>query len=116
MKQTAAALELAIRQRAEEIYVRSGRIPGRDLQNWAQAEAEIRRELERQNASQLRAIVVRVGGVQYVGEYDAAASNGYAPGEFAPGAAVPVRFQGQKMYVGRPNGRELETALVRQAS
>src|ERR1019366_8201076 len=31
----------AIRQRAEEIYIRNGRIPGRDMENWAQAEQEI---------------------------------------------------------------------------
>ena len=31
----------AIRRRAEEIYIRNGRIPGRDVENWAQAEQEI---------------------------------------------------------------------------
>jgi len=36
-----ADLHEAIRRRAEEIYVRSGRIPGRDVENWAQAEREI---------------------------------------------------------------------------
>lgn len=30
----------AIRRRAEEIYIRNGRIPGRDNENWAQAEQE----------------------------------------------------------------------------
>jgi hypothetical protein len=35
----------AIRIRAEEIYIRNGRIPGRDLDNWTQAETEILREL-----------------------------------------------------------------------
>ena len=35
------------RRRAEEIYIRNGRIPGRDVENWTQAEEEIRAELER---------------------------------------------------------------------
>jgi len=34
----------AIRHRAEELYIRNGRLPGRDLENWAQAEREILRE------------------------------------------------------------------------
>src|ERR1700690_1567258 len=34
-----------IRRRAEEIYFRNGRAPGRDKENWAQAEREIAQEL-----------------------------------------------------------------------
>ena len=37
-------LQEAIRRRAEEIYIRNGKIPGHDLENWAQAEHEIMRE------------------------------------------------------------------------
>jgi hypothetical protein len=37
-------LREAIRRRAEEIYVRNGRIPGREVENWVQAEKEILRE------------------------------------------------------------------------
>ena len=62
-------LQEAIRQRAEEIYFRSGRIPGRDLDNWAQAEQEILRESAPQ-PSRKPAIVVRVSGTEYVGEYN----------------------------------------------
>ena len=56
----------AIRRRAEEIYVRNGKIPGRDLENWAQAEQEILRE----SAPRRTAIIVKVNGAEYVGEYD----------------------------------------------
>lgn len=55
-----------LRRRAEEIYIRSGRIPAHDVQNWTQAEEEIQTEFER--ASHRTAIIVRVSGVQYVGE------------------------------------------------
>jgi Protein of unknown function (DUF2934) len=103
----------AIRRRAEEIYIRNGRIPGRDQENWAQAEQEIRREFGEQSARKT-AIVVRVNGAEYIGEYNPESGDGYAAGEFGPGASVPVRFHGDKMFVKRPNGKELETTIVKQ--
>jgi hypothetical protein len=41
-------------------------------------------------------VIVKVSGKEYVGEYDPEASDGYRPGEFGPGTAVPVRFHGDK--------------------
>ena len=107
-----------IRRRAEEIYIRNGRIAGRDLENWAQAEKEIMAEAAERAAAQVShraAIVVTVAGVKYVGEYDAALSDGYTPGEFAKGTPVPVRFDGDKMFVRRPNGKELEARIVKKS-
>ena len=103
-------LQEAIRRRAEEIFKRTGKLPARDLQNWAQAEAEILREFSA--ATRRTAVVVKVNGVQYVGEYLPAAANGYRPGEFSAGASVPIRFEGEKMFVIRGNGTELETTVV----
>jgi Protein of unknown function (DUF2934) len=103
----------AIRRRAEEIYIRNGRIPGRDVENWAQAEQEILREAASSQARRT-AIIVRVEGVEYVGEYKAASCDGYAPGEFGTGVSVPVRFHGDKMFVKRPNGKILETTIVKK--
>lgn len=105
----------SIRRRAEEIYIRSGKIPGHDLDNWAQAEQEILRE---SGASPVRrtAIVVRVDGAEYIGEYRANSADGYRPGEFGPHASVPVRFEGGKMFVKRPNGKILETTIVKKIS
>lgn len=101
----------AIQRRAEEIYERSGRVPGRDLENWVQAENEIRQET---GAEPQKAVVVRVNGVEYVGKYAPGESKGYTPGEFAAGESVAVRFEGQKMYVRRSNGEELETSVVKK--
>jgi hypothetical protein len=101
----------AIRRRAEEIYIRSGRVAGRDVQNWTQAEAEIMNELA-EGAGRRTAIIVNVDGVQYVGEYDLNSAGDYKPGEFPTGAAIPVRFDGDKMFVQRPNGKELETTIT----
>ena len=110
-KISAQEAQEAISGRAREIYERGGRIAGRDLENWTQAEDEIVRELSRLSDRRL-AFVVRVDGVQYVGEYSVATANGYAPGEFASGDPVPVRFVGNKMLVERPNGKVLETSIA----
>jgi Protein of unknown function (DUF2934) len=106
-----AEVHEAIRRRAEEIYENSGRIPNRDQQNWSLAEDEIRTELAA-SSSRKHAVVINVEGVQYVGEYDFALAAGYTPGEFAAGDPVRVRFNSGKMFVQRPNGRQLETRIV----
>jgi len=108
-----ADLQEAIRRRAEEIYFESGRIPGRDLENWSQAEQDIMRQVA-ESSPRRKAVVVRVNGVQYVGEYQAESCDGYVPGEFGSGASVPVRFEGEKMFLRRPNGRDLETTIVQK--
>jgi hypothetical protein len=105
----------AIRRRAEEVFVRNGRVTGRDVDNWMQAEKEILQEAAASSARH-PAVVINVNGIPFVGEYPSAFADGYAPGEFAAGDAVPVRFEGNHMFVQRPNGRELKTTLVKQAS
>lgn len=101
----------AIRRRATELYVRSGGIKGHDDQNWYQAEAEIIRESGTRSAR--RAVVINLQGVVYTGEYEADA-DGYAPGEWKPGEPVPVRLDGDKLYLRRRNGRELQTTVVKR--
>jgi hypothetical protein len=110
-----ADLHEAIRQRAEEIYERNGKVPGRDIENWIQAEREIRREAA-QRVARRTAVVVKIDGIDYVGEYALAEADGYKPGEFSAGDAVAVRFEEGKMYVKRPNGKELETRVVKTYS
>jgi len=103
----------AICRRAEEIYLRSGRIAGRDMENWVLAEKEVLSELSQRSARRT-AVVINVNGIPYVGEYTAESAEGYTPGEFAAGDSVPVRFEGDLMFVQRRNGRELKTTLVKQ--
>ena len=127
-------LQDAIRRRAEQIYIRGGRIPGRDLENWRQAEQEIMQEIATRAGEKggplkrdiglsgetlgkkRRAVIVRVQGVQYIGEYNPEFSAGYTPGEFGSGASVPVRIDGDKMFLTRPNGTELETTIVQRSA
>jgi len=103
-------LHEAIRRRAEEIYFESGEIPGRDLENWRQAEQDIHRQHE--PTKPRRAIVVKVEGVEYVGEYQTESPDDYSPGEFSRGESVPVLIEGDRMLVRRPNGRTLQTKIV----
>lgn len=58
--------------------------------------------------------VVRVSGVRYVGEYSVEAAAGYAPGQFAAGDAVSVRFDADKMFVRRNGGGELQTTIIKR--
>jgi len=105
-------MQEAIRRRATELYQQGGAVEGRDYENWYQAEAEILRE----SAPYLvrRAVVVNVEGVVYTGEYDSTAAEGYTPGEWKPGDPVPVRLAGDKLYLRRPNGQELQTTIVKR--
>jgi len=107
-------LHEAIRRRAEEVYIRNGRIPGRDLENWTQAELEIRSDARK--STRRTAIIVKVDGVQYVGEYRAETAGDYAPGEFTPGCSVVVHLDGKTMLVKRPNGKVLRTEVVQRIS
>ena len=109
---TSGDLHERIRRRAEEIYVQSGRAPGRDMENWSQAEREILAESH--SSRRRQAVVIRVNGVKYVGEYEPETSGGYVPGEFGLGSSVTVRMVGDRMYIKRANGRELETRIVRK--
>jgi hypothetical protein len=102
----------AIRRRATEIYQRSGALKGHDAENWYQAEAEILRESATYSCR--RAIVINVQGVVYTGEYDSNSADGYTPGEWQPGDPVPVRLAGDKLYLRRPNGHELQTTVVKR--
>jgi Protein of unknown function (DUF2934) len=102
----------AIRRRAEEIYFESGGIPGRDVENWAQAEREVRRP--QAQTKRRTAIVVKVHGVEYIGEYELGSAEGYAPGEFSSGESVPVVIEGDRMLVRRPNGQVLDTRIVKK--
>ncbi len=103
-----AEVHEVIGRRAKEIYIRNGKIPGHDMENWFQAEAEVLSEFPR------TAVVVRLNGVQYVGEYHLDSADGYTPGEFAAGDPVPIRFEGDKMMVKRRNGKQLETTVVKK--
>jgi hypothetical protein len=102
----------AIRRRAAELYEGSGAVPGHDAENWYQAEAEILRESV--GTPVRRAIVVNIEGVVYTGEYECTSADGYVPGEWQSGDLIPVRLTGDKLYLRRPNSKELRTTVVKR--
>lgn len=95
----------------EKFYEEGQYLNGEDVQNRGRAEGEILREgpdyLTRP------AIVISIEGVVYTGEYEPLA-DGYKPGEWSTGAHVRVRLEGEKLYICRPNGQELETTVVKR--
>jgi hypothetical protein len=107
-----ADLQTAIRARAEEIFERGGRVEGRDLDNWNEAEAEILREVDVHLTR--AAVVISLDGVVYTAEYDLRTCGDYIPGEWKQGDQVPVRLQGDRLFLRRPNGRELQTDVVKR--
>jgi hypothetical protein len=76
------------------------------------AEAEILRETATHPVR--RAVVVNFDGVVYRGEYESTSADGYTPGEWKSGDPVPVRLAGDKLYLRRHNGRELQTTIVKR--
>jgi len=61
-----------------------------------------------------RALGVNVQELAYTGEYQSSFGGGHIPGEWKPGNPVPVRLAGDKLYLRRPNGRELRTTIVKR--
>jgi hypothetical protein len=102
----------AIRRRATELYQSSGAIEGKDAENWRRAEAQIIRESGMHLAR--RAVVINVQGVVYTGEYDFRAAAGYTSGEWKAGDRIPIRLAGDKLFLRRRNGLELETTIVKR--
>lgn len=102
----------SIRRRAAELYQSSGGVEGQDAENWYKAEGEILRESV--GSPIRRAVVVNVQGVVYTGEYDCGAADGYSPGEWKVGDAIPIRLAGDKLYLRRRNGLELKTTIVKR--
>jgi hypothetical protein len=105
-------LREAIRRRATELYRSGGGVEGHDVENWYRAEAEIIRESNTPSAH--RSVVVNVQGVVYTGEYESNSADGYTPGEWKLGDSVPIRFAGDKLFLRRRNGRELQTTIVKR--
>lgn len=60
--------------------------------------------------------LVELDGVLYVGERVERGKGVAAPGaEWIIGDPIEVRFEKDKMYLARPNGKELETKVVKKS-
>ena len=79
---------------------RGGRIPGRDLENRAQADSEIPLEMEK--AGCRTAVVVGGNGVQCAGEHDCNACACRSPESFNPARSSRFVLTGKRCFVKRP--------------
>ena len=59
-------------------------------------------------------ITVQLGQMTYVGEYRAAFLWSYEPKEWVVNDPIEVRFEKDKMFIKRPNGKELKTKVVKR--
>jgi hypothetical protein len=107
-----AQMQEILRRHVPQIYEISEVAKGYDAESCYQAEAEVLRESTLQSLR--RAIVVNIEGVVYTGEYECSSADGNLPGEWQPGDPIAVRVEGDKMYLRRPNGREIETTIVKR--
>jgi hypothetical protein len=83
-----------------------------EWQDCREGEAEVLRE---SGTCLTRAsVVINLEGVVYTGEYDFATAGDYMAGEWQGGDRIPVRLAGDRLYLRRPDGRELETQVVRR--
>ncbi len=59
-------------------------------------------------------ISVQIDDLIYVGQYIAPNKNSYQPGDLTVNDPIEVRFEKDKMILKRPNGKELETKLMKK--
>jgi hypothetical protein len=52
----------------------------------------------------------------YTCEYDPDSAGSYTPGEWKTGEPVPLRIAGDKFYIRRHDGSELETTITSRVS
>jgi hypothetical protein len=103
----------AIVRRARELWEQRGRVDGHAEEDWAQAEAEVRRQLPPTKTGRAAFLAVKANGYIYTCRYDRN-SDAYKPGDLAAGEAIQLRFEGEKLYL-RLRDHELETTIVRRA-
>lgn len=108
-------LHEAVTRRAHELWELHGKVDGHAEEDWAQAEAEVRSARHTEPRSGAAFVVVKVGEFTYTGEYDRQRASFYHPGDLGRGTPVPVRFEGDRMYLKLSGGRELETRIIRRS-
>ena len=109
---SSSSTQETLRRHGAQVYEISGAAKRFDAENCYQAEAEVLRESALRSLR--RAIVVNIEGVVYTGEYECSSAEGYVPGEWKAGDPIAVRVAGDKLYLRRRNGHEIETTIVKR--
>jgi DUF2934 family protein len=103
----------AIVRRARELWEHRGRVDGHADEDWAQAEAEVRQQLAQPKVASPAFLAVKANGYVYTCRYDRN-SDIYQAGDLAPGEAIRLRIDGNKLYL-KVRDRELQTTIVKRA-
>ena len=135
-KASSDAVRKKIARRARELYELRGCVDGYALEDWVQAEREVMNQLAKEEAApensnlpadtrapstsgpqlgrKTATIAVRVGTFVYTGEYETNRCTSYKPGTLRKGQPIEIRFDQDKMFIELPDGRELETRIVKK--
>jgi hypothetical protein len=106
-----ATLREAIVHRARELWQLRGRVDGHADEDWAQAEAEIRKRFSQPRVASPAFLSVKGQRFIYTCRYDRNCTD-YRPGDIAPGQIIQFRVAEGKLYLKLRDDRELETLIT----
>jgi DUF2934 family protein len=101
----------AIVHRAHELWELRGRVDGHADEDWAQAEAEVRKRFSQPGVALPAFLSVKGQRFVYTCLYDRNCTD-YRPGDIAPGQIIHFRVAEGKLYLKLPDDRELETLIT----
>ena len=104
-------LHEAIVHRAHELWELRGRVDGHADEDWAQAEAEVRKRFSQPRVASPAFLSVKGQRFIYTCRYDRNCTD-YRPGDITPGQVIHFRVAEGKLYLKLPNDRELETLIT----
>jgi DUF2934 family protein len=108
-----AARHEATVRRAHELWELRGRIDGHAEEDWAQAEAEVRKQWAQTRPASQAFLSIKGERFVYTCSYD---RNGaaYHPGDIVPGQTIRFRVVEGKLFLKLGDNRELETTVIRK--
>jgi len=106
-----ATLREAIVHRARELWELRGRLDGHADEDWAQAEAEVRKRFSQPRVASPAFLSVKGQRFIYTCRYDRNCTE-YRPGDIAPGQIIHFRVAEGKLYLKLRDDRELETLIT----
>ena len=108
-----AARHEATVRRARELWELRGRIDGHAEEDWAQAEAEVRKQMGETRPASQAFLSIKGQRFVYTCRYD---RNGaaYHPGDIVPGQTIRFRVVEGKLFLKVGDNRELETTVIKK--
>ena len=108
-----ATLHEAIVHRARELWDLRGRVDGHADEDWAQAEAEVRKRFSQPRVASPAFLAIKGQRFIYTCRYDRNCTD-YRPGDIAPGQIIQFRVGEGKLYLKLQDDTELETLIMKK--